>query len=97
MPLPYISPGQYTLSVKRLKNVPIKSVDDKRQIRATFVVSSTGKFLPIQLIYTGTTRHSLPKYDFPVSFSVRFTKNQWSNTDKSITFLMKLYFVIHRK
>ena len=62
----------------------IKGVDDKRKITATFAVSSKGKFLPIQLIYTATTRRSLPKYGFPVSFSVRFTKNHLSNTDTSI-------------
>ena len=44
-------------------------------------MSSTGRFLPIQLIYAGTTPRNLPKYDFPVSFSVGFTKK--SNTDKS--------------
>ena len=60
----------------------------------TFAVSSTGKFLLIQLIYTGTTPCSLPKYDFLVSYSVGFTKNDWSNTDKSVEFLMKLYFLI---
>ena len=91
-PLPYVSPGQYTFSLKRSKNVPIKGVDDKRQITTTFAVSSTGKFLPIQLIYTGTTPRSLPKYDFSVSFSVGFTKNHWSNTDKSIEFFNKIMF-----
>ena len=55
-------------------------------------MSSTGKFLTIQLIYTGTTRRSLPNYDFPVSFSVRFTKNHWSNTDKSIEFFNEIIF-----
>ena len=51
-------------------------------------MSSTGNILPIQLIYTGTTPCNLPKYDFPVSFSVEFTKNHWSNTDKSIEHLL---------
>ena len=74
IPLSYVSPGQYTFSFKGLKNVPIKGVDDKRQITATFAVSSTGKFLLIQLIYTGATPRILPNYDFPVSFSVGFTK-----------------------
>ena len=49
-PLSYVSPGKYTFSFKGVKNVPVKGVDDKRQISATFVVSLTGKFLPIQLI-----------------------------------------------
>ena len=51
-----------------------------------------GKFLPIQLIYTGTIPRSLPKYNFSVSFSVGFTKNQWSNTDKSIEFFNEIMF-----
>ena len=49
-PLSYVSPGKYTFNFKGAKNVPIKGIDDKRQISATFVVSLTGKFLPIQLI-----------------------------------------------
>ena len=55
-------------------------------------MSSTGKFLPIQFIYTGTTPRSLPKYYFSVSFSVGFTKNHWSNTDKSIEFFDDIIF-----
>ena len=55
-------------------------------------MSSTGKFLPIQLIYTGTTPRSLPKYDFPVSFFVGFIKNHWSNTDKSIELFDEIIF-----
>ena len=88
----YVSPGQYTFNFKGSKNVPIKGVDDKRQTSATFAVSSTGKFLPIQLIYTGTTPRSLPKYDFPISFGVGFTKNHWSNTDKSIEVFDEVIF-----
>ena len=79
-------------SFKGSNNVPIKGTDDKRQITATFAVSSTGKLLPIQLIYTGATPHSLPKYGFPVSFSIGFTKNHWSNTDKSIEFFDEITF-----
>ena len=91
-PLSYISPGKYTFSFKGSKNVPIKGVDDKRQITATFAVSSTGSFLPIQLIYTGKTPRCLPKYDFLASFSVSFTKNHWSNTEKSIEFFDEIIF-----
>ena len=91
-PLSYVSPGQFPFSFKGSKNVPIKGVDDERQITATFAVSSTGKFLPIQLIRTGATPRSLPKYDFPVSFSDGFTKNHWSNTDKSIEFFDEIIF-----
>ena len=42
-PLSYISPGKYTFDLKGSKLVPIKGVDNKRQITATFTVT----FLPI--------------------------------------------------
>ena len=78
-PLSYVSPGKYTFSSKGSKNVPIKGLDDKRQITATFVVSATGSFLPIQLIYQGKSKRCLPKFTFPTNFHVTFTPNHWSN------------------
>ena len=46
-PLSYVSPGKYTFNPKSAKTVPIKGINDKRQIAATFTVSMTGNFLPI--------------------------------------------------
>ena len=74
-PLSYVSPGKYTFSFKGAKNVPIKEIDDKRQITATFAVSLTEKFLPIQLIYKGKTKRSLPKFKFPSTFTLSYTEN----------------------
>ena len=65
--------------MKRAKHVPIKGVDDKQQITATFAVSGSGDFLPMQLIYAGETKRCLPKFTFPRSFHVTCTKNHWSN------------------
>ena len=42
------------------KNVPIKGLNNKRQITATFVVSATGFSLLIQLIYQGKSKSGLP-------------------------------------
>jgi len=91
-PLSYVSPGKYTFSLKGSKTLPINGVDDKRQITATFGVSSDGNFLPMQLIYSGKTKRCLPKYNFPKSFSVSFTKNHWSNTEKSLEFFDEVIF-----
>ena len=70
-----------------------KNVDDKRHVRATLAVSCTGEFSPIQLIYARKTERSLPKYYFPPSFSVTFTENHWSNTEKSVEFLKEIVFL----
>ena len=91
-PLSYVNTDKYTFSFKVAKNIPIKGMDDKHQITATFAVSCTGEFFPIQLIYTGKTERSLPKYSFPPSFSVTFTENHWSNTEKSDEFFKEIIF-----
>ena len=92
-PLSYVNTRKYTFSFKGAKNIPIKDVDDKRQITATFAVSCTGEFLPIQLIYAGKTEQSLPKHSFPPSFLVTFTENHWSNTEKSDEFFKEICFL----
>ena len=78
--------------MKGVKNVAIKGVDDKRQITATFAVSLTEKFLPIQLIYKEKTKRSLPKFKFPSTFSLSYTENHWSNIEKSIEFFEQIKF-----
>ena len=75
-------PQENTFSFKGAKNLPMKGADDKRQITVTFAVSLTGKLLPIQLIYKGKTKRSLLKFKIPSTFSLSYTKNYWSNTEK---------------
>ena len=52
----YISPGKYTFNIKGAKNVPVKGIDDKCQITATFGVSAVGNILLMRLIYIGNTK-----------------------------------------
>ena len=54
-------------------------VNDKRQITATFIFTASGSFLPIQLTYSGKTKLSIPKYDFPNCFDVTYTLDHWSS------------------
>ena len=91
-PLSYTSPGKYTFNPKGAKAVPIKGIDDKRQIPATFTVSMTGKFLPIQLVYEGKAPRCLPGFDFPGDFNVTFPDNHWLNTEKSTDLFEKFIF-----
>ena len=91
-PLSYVNTGEYKFSFRGGKNIPIKGVDDERQITATVSVSCTGEFLPIQLIYAGKTERSRPKYSFPPSYSVTFTENHRWNTEKSVQFFKEITF-----
>ena len=72
----------------------VKDIDDKRQITATFVISMSGEFLPIQVIYEGKTKICLTKYTFPASFDATFSKNHWCNIEKSLGFFNKIVFVL---
>ena len=83
-PLSYVSPGKYTIDLKGSKIDPIKGVDDEWQITATFTITTSGSFLPIQLIYSGKTKRSIPKYGVFCCFHVTFTPNHWSNFAKCL-------------
>lgn len=96
-PLSYVSPGKYTFDLKGSKTVPVKGIDDKRQITATFAISLSGEFLPLQVIYEGKTKRCLPKYQFPKEFDVTFSENHWSNTEKSVSFFENVIFPYFKK
>ena len=96
-PLGYVSPGKYTFCMRGSENVPIKVMDGKRQITATFAVSATGEFLPIQVIYQGKTKRCLPKFQFPKSFHVTYTPNHWSILEKCLDFFKNIIFSYLKK
>ena len=95
-PLSYVSPGKCTFDVKGVKTVPIKGIDDKRQITSTFAISMSGEFLPIQVIYEGKSKRCLPKYTFPASLDATFSENHLPNTEKSLSFLTRPFFLISK-
>lgn len=70
----------WTMEKRGTKRVEIAAADDKRQITAVFAGSLTGAFLPIQLVYKGTTKKCLPKnVTFPDGWHITHSKNHWSN------------------
>ena len=80
--------SQWTMEKKGTKRVEIVAVDDKRQITAVFACSMSGKFLPMQLIYKGTTNRCLPKdVKFPSDWHVTHTENHWANEITTVAYL----------
>ena len=53
------------------KRVEIIGKDDKRQITAVLRGTMSGDFLPVQLVYKGTTTHCLPSFKFPDDWDIR--------------------------
>lgn len=86
-PSKYVPTSNKTMAKQGSKTVPIKGSTDKRSITATFTITLEGHFLPIQLIYAGKTKKSLPRVDFPKSFSLSANPKHYSNESESIKIL----------
>ena len=82
-PSKLIQTSCYTLAKGGSKDIPLAGSSDKRTITATFVISLSGNFLPIQLIYGGKTDRSIPRVKFPPSFSLSANPKH-SNTKEAI-------------
>ena len=75
----YAPVSRSILAKKNSKAVAIKGSSDKRSITATFSITFSGKFLPMQLIYGEKTTKSLPRFKFPNDFSLSVNKTHYSN------------------
>ena len=62
--------SRHTMAEKSSKLVSITGSSYKQAITATFGITLSNEFLPMQLIYGGKTQQSLPKFKFPESFSL---------------------------
>ena len=59
--------------------MPIRGLDDKRQITVLLGVSQSGDLLPPQVIYAGTTDRCHAKAEFPGDWHITQTESHWSN------------------
>ena len=82
--------GKTKMAEKGSNSVPISGLSDKRSMAATFTITLNGKFLLMQLIYGGKTNQSLPKFEFPVGFSLSANPKHYSNTTESIKLIKEI-------
>ena len=84
-PSSYVSVGRMTMAEKNSKSVPIKGLTDKRNITLTFAISLAGEFLPMQVIYQGKTKASLPRnFVFPKGFCLTQNPKHYSNEEETL-------------
>ena len=69
---------------ERAKRIEIKGLDDKRQFITVFGGTLTGEFLPIQLVYWGSTAQCHSNFKFPDNWHITHSDNHWSNVTKEI-------------
>ena len=86
-----ISSCSWIMEKRGTKRVEITGIDDKRQITAVFACTLSGKFLPIQLIYQGTTPKCHPKdVTFSSDWDICCTANHWSNESTMLEYVNKI-------
>lgn len=83
--------SSWTMEKKGTKRVEISALNDKRQITAVFACTMSGNFLPVQLIYAGTTEKCLPKnVQFPGDWHITCSPNHWSNESTMIDYVNQI-------
>ena len=86
-PSKLVPSSRHTLAKENSKHVSIAGSSYQQAITATFGITFSNEFLPMQLIYGGKTQQSFPKFDFPDSFSLSANPKHFSNTEESIKLL----------
>ena len=85
-----VSTSSWTMEEKGRKHVEIVALNDKCQITAVVCGTLNGHFLPMQLIYQGTTPACLPKTAFPKDWLLSYTPNHWSNEEKTLEYIQHI-------
>ena len=94
IPSKFVNVDRMTMAEKGSKHVSKKGADDKRAITVTLSQTLNGLMLPFQLIYTGKTKRSLPRANFPTGFCLSFNPSHCSNENEALKLLdqvIKLY------
>ena len=90
-PSSYVSVGRMTMASRNSSSVPIKGLTDKRNITLTFVISLSGEFSPMQIIYQGKTSRSQPVgFKFPNGFAVSQNEKHYSNEAETLSLIDKV-------
>lgn len=95
-PCLYVSVGRMAIAARNASSVPIKGLTDKKNI-LTFVVTLSGEFLPMEVIYQGKTTASQPRgFKFPRGFMIFQNPKHYSltNEDETLTLIDKVIIIV---
>ena len=82
--------SSWTIEERGSKRIELVDIKDKCQITAVFCCTIQGDFLPVQLIYKGTTRRCHPKHKFPAGWDITHSKKHWSNESTMIQYIQNV-------
>ena len=86
-PSKYVATDKITMAEKNSRHVSKQGAGDKRQITATFAETLAGDVLPLQLIYKGKTKRSLPSVTFPDGFLLSVNERHWRNEEETLKYI----------
>ena len=89
-PLKYAPVTSQTLAEKGSEHVGIFGMTYRKSLTATFGITFSNTFLPMQLIYGGKTAQSIPRTKFPEPFSLSANVKHFSNTTESIKLIHEI-------
>ena len=89
--LKLVPSSNWTMEKKGIKRIEIVAINDKRQITCVLACTMSGHFLPVQLIYQGTTPKCHPNsVTFPDDWHITHTANHWANEQTTIEYNEKI-------
>ena len=86
----YTSVTTQTLQEKGSKHNGISVMTYRKSLTATIGIIFSNSLLPIQLIYGGKTAQSIPRTEFPESFSLSANLKHYSSTTESIKLIHEI-------
>ena len=92
--------SNWTMEKKGTKRIEIIAIDDKRQITCVLACTMSGYFLPVQLIYQGTTLKCHPNsLPFPDDWHITHTAKHWANEQTTMEYIEKIIipYVIQKR
>ena len=92
--------SNWTMEKKGTKRIEIIAIDDKRQITCVLACTMSGHFLPVRLIYQGTTPKCHPNsVPFPDDWHITHTANHWANEQTTKEYIEKIIlpYVIQKR
>ena len=80
-------PQSWTMEKEGAKRVAIKDLDDKREVTAFLSITTSGVYLPPQVLYKRNTERCHPVYTFPAGWDIWHSASNWSNETTVLRFV----------
>jgi hypothetical protein len=93
--------GDRTWETKGAKHIQVLGIEDKKQITTIVSSSTNGTLLPLQIVFQGTTNHSLPPMNkgrrtcYSFGFHSTFSSNNWSTLETTKQFIKHILIPYH--